>query len=144
MVTPYNGSDISQTHHKISALGPTDVWRPNTIPYKSKNHVRTSSNDQHCKNQNELNSPKRQWGSKNAVAGENTKPLCFLHRRQTWNVEPKPTVAAMRWRQQRGDSSDNQDPWSTVQGFWFVFWGKRKVKCDFIWARTLPKDIIYR
>ena len=39
--------------------GPTDVGRPNTISYKSKNHVRTSSTDQHCKNQNELNSPKQ-------------------------------------------------------------------------------------
>jgi len=36
MVTPYNGSNISQTHHKISVMGPTDVRRLNTIPYKWK------------------------------------------------------------------------------------------------------------
>jgi len=41
------------------SLWPADVGRSNTIPYKSKNHVRTSNINQHCKNQNEWNSPKQ-------------------------------------------------------------------------------------
>jgi len=105
MVTPYNGSNISQTHHKISALGPMDVGRPNTIPYKSKNYVRTSNNDQNCKNRNELNSPKRRWGSKNAAI-------------QIHNGSREATVAE-RWRQRQSR------PMISSAGFWFAFWGKK-------------------
>ena len=93
---------ISRKHTTRSVLWAQQTWEDWILSLTNeKNHVRTSSNDQHCKNQNQLNSPKRRWGSKNTVVSENTEPLCFLYRQQTWLVEPRPTVAATRWRQRQ-------------------------------------------
>jgi len=91
---------------KISALGPTDVGRPNTIPYKIKNHVRTSMSDQHSVNHNELTSPKRGWGSNSAVAGEG-QTVQWPARVERWRHQQSRTQFLTNQKPMRKPSSDN-------------------------------------